>query len=395
VSEAPARSGWLPGIETLRAVAALTVVLHHCWSLSNQPHFTGYQIVEGFGSWGVGLFFLLSGYLLGEWFWRPRGTGHTRSFYVRRFARIAPAYYLNVAFLFLFFAQHALLFSPQGVKQVVANATFTQFLFPNTSSNLNVNGALWTLTIEMILYLAMPFMARAVARRPWGATVGMVGIGLGWLLMVALAGDRIMSVYFPADRLEDPAARLFVARQFPGQLPLFAVGLLVRWLIVNGRLPERWVRRERVSLGVIGLLLVPSIFWLFFVERSSDYHRWVWFTTWNFVLILLFVPVLIYTSSPVQRIGPVMGVSQWLGERSYGIYLWHFPIVLAVYGMGPLLYPPPSTYMLARVALIMVLAIVAGAISFAAVEDPARRYGQGIAGRLLGGPARATRAALK
>lgn len=387
MSEAPSRSsGWLPGIEALRAIAALSVVLHHCWSLSTQPRFGGYEIVEGFGSWGVGLFFLLSGYLLGEWFWRPAGPGHTRAFYLRRIFRIAPAYYVNVAVLYLFFAVHSQVFSSQGVKQIAANVTFTQYLFPTTSSNLNVNGALWTLTIEMILYLCMPVMALAVKWRPYLATVVMSGIGFAWILWVALAGDGIMGVYFGPERLSDPTARLFLARQFPGQLPLFAVGLLCRWLIVNERVPAAWVQRSRVRLGVVVLLLLPSVLWLFTVERSSDYRRWIWFTFWNFVLILLFVPVLLYASSSGPVVGRPMRISQWLGERSYGIYLWHFPIILTVYAIGPGLNPPPDTYMEARVVIVVALAVVAGALSFAAVEDPARRFGAAFTGPRAGSP---------
>ena len=46
-STAAASTPWMNGIEILRGVAALSVVLHHSWSLSAQPHFWGYEIVEG------------------------------------------------------------------------------------------------------------------------------------------------------------------------------------------------------------------------------------------------------------------------------------------------------------------------------------------------------------
>ena len=49
---------------------------------------------------------------------------------------------------------------------MLANVTFTQHLFPRTTSSLNVNGALWTLTIEMMLYLFLPVMALLVKRSP-------------------------------------------------------------------------------------------------------------------------------------------------------------------------------------------------------------------------------------
>ena len=116
---------------------------------------------------------------------------------MRRVFRIAPAYYANIAILFLFFAAHTRVFSAQGVKQVAANLTFTQYLFPGTASSLNVNGALWTLTIEMMLYLFMPLMAWAMYNpKPYAAFVGMVGIGLAYLTYVAFSGAWLRDLFF-------------------------------------------------------------------------------------------------------------------------------------------------------------------------------------------------------
>ena len=145
-------------------------------------------MVEGFGLWGVMLFFMLSGYLLADTFWRSE-PADLRVYFIRRFFRIAPAYYVCVGLLFLFFAGHRLVFSEQGAKQLLANATFTHYLFPGTSSSLNVNGALWTLTIEMLLYAFLPIMALLVRFNPWLGTGILIGIGLGWRAWVAWDGD--------------------------------------------------------------------------------------------------------------------------------------------------------------------------------------------------------------
>ena len=91
-----------------------------------------YWVVEGFGLWGVMLFFMLSGYLLADTFWRSE-PADLRVYAIRRFFRIAPAYYVSLALLFLFFAGHRLVFSEQGAKQLLANATFTHYLFPDYS----------------------------------------------------------------------------------------------------------------------------------------------------------------------------------------------------------------------------------------------------------------------
>lgn len=116
---------WLPGIEALRGVAALTVVAHHSWSLSTMPRFHGFWVIEGFGDWGVNLFFMLSGYLLADTFWRSK-PADLRVYGLRRFFRIAPAYYTNLVVLYLFFAGSQVIFSEQGKKQILASFTFTQ-----------------------------------------------------------------------------------------------------------------------------------------------------------------------------------------------------------------------------------------------------------------------------
>ncbi len=366
------------GIEVLRGIAALTVVFHHSWSLGTTPRFRGYWLVEGFGTWGVSLFFVLSGFLLADHFWGERQPGRLRSFYTRRVFRIAPAYYLNVALLFLFFAEHQLLFSSQGAKQVLANATFTQHLFPETASNLNVNGVLWTLTIEMILYLVMPLLSLATRITRGWAVVAMIGIGLGYRLFVARAGSGLQDFYF-AEGFPDHMARLFLARQFVGILPLFAVGIGLKWLVTQHdlRLPTRVVTALPRSI-LIFMLLVPSLLALVFIERATNYTHWVWFTGFEFLLGLLFVPALLACSSSVTQ--PVTAVDRpfvWLGVRSYGLYLWHFPIILAVYGRGPLIAPPDVSPAAVKIGIVLLLSLSAAALSWALVERPAQAIGRG------------------
>ena len=72
----------------------------------------------------------------------------------------------------------------RGLKQVAANATFTHWIFPNTASSLNVNGALWTLTIEMCLYLTLPIMAPAMRRRPFVTFTVLFLIGMGYRVWI-------------------------------------------------------------------------------------------------------------------------------------------------------------------------------------------------------------------
>jgi peptidoglycan/LPS O-acetylase OafA/YrhL len=366
----------VPGIEVLRAVAASVVVIHHTYTLSNGSAFHGGNTVEGFGGWGVDLFFLLSSFLLCEYFWRPREMRSIVVFYIRRFLRIAPAYYAVVVILFLFLANHATLFSGVGVGQLIASFTFTQWLTPGTASSLNVDGALWTLTVEMILYLFIPLMALAVWKKPLLTVLGLVAFASAYRVWIALSGEPLRSWLFGSGAPPEATVRIFLGRQFFGFLSLFAVGMGLRYLLVTKRLPQRWTRPlRRQSALVILSLLLPSALLLQAVNQASDYHNWFAFAFYDLGLGLMAVPALVYASRPVTgSLSLLMRAGLWVGKRSYGLYLWHFPVVLSVYGRGPLEGPPQTSHVLIRLVIIWVLALGLASASYSLIEKPAMEY---------------------
>jgi peptidoglycan/LPS O-acetylase OafA/YrhL len=390
---------WLPGIEALRGVAALTVVLHHSWSLSNQPGLPPkdrvpfYWVIEGFGLWGVMLFFMLSGYLLADTFWRTE-RADLKVYAIRRFFRIAPAYYVSLVLLFLFFAAHKQVFSQQGAKQLLINATFTQYLFPDYSSSLNVNGAWWTLTIELLLYAFLPLMALLVRFNPWIGTTVLIAIGLGWRAWVAFDGDWLRGHYFDAVRTDYGIQSLFIARQFFGAVAIFALGILARWLVVHGHL-DRVYRALPTRLGVSSflVLMLPSIALLYWVEKGTLYTNRLLFTVYDFGLMVMLLPALLLAARPQQfAASPLRSVTTWLGERSYSIYLWHFPIVLAIYERGPFKRLPPEDGYWWRLPMILVLTLVFATVSYQLVERPGMEWGRRLAKRVSAGrPARTSK----
>jgi peptidoglycan/LPS O-acetylase OafA/YrhL len=363
---------YLAGIEALRAVAASAVVFHHCYTLGDRPAIRGSTYLEGLGGWGVDIFFLLSAFLLCEYFWRPRSRWSLRAFYLRRFLRIGPAYYVCVAVLFLVLADHALLTGPDELRQVIANATFTHWLAPSTASSLNVDGALWTLSIEMLLYLSIPIMALLMGRRPHATFLLLCAAGLGYRLYVARSADPLSTWVF-GGIADDPNQRLYLGRQFLGYLPLFAVGMYTRWLIVNRRLPARLTGPAKTISALRALvLLVPSLLLLHFVYSASNYVHWFWFSVYDMACGVAAVSALVYLSRWVLgRLSLLMRGAVWLGRRSYGLYLWHFPVVLLVYQRGPQLHPPHLSHEPLRIALIWVVAVTLAALSYRLVEKPA------------------------
>ena len=375
---------WLPGLEVLRGVAAVTVVFHHLWSLGTMPRFFGSWIIEGFGSWGVDIFFVLSSYLLIGQFLEPASRPRLRSYFVRRVFRIVPAYYASIVILFLFLAPHAQLFSAGGVRQLLGNLTFAFWWFPTLSSSLNVNGVYWTLSLEMCLYLAIPLVGFFLRRRPLLVGGALIAAGLGWKLVCARYPGAIRGWFFDGPAPPEGIVRIFMSRQFPGVLAVFAVGFLTRWLVERHpevRGPFAWTNRHPIVAVVV--LLAPTIVWLRTIETGLDFQHWRWFVVWDFVLALLAVPAIIGLSSITltDRPGPMLRLGEWFGARSYGIYLWHFPIVLTVYGRGAEMLPPDTSSPHLKAALVLALAIGFGTASYHLIEVPAQEVGKRLATR--------------
>ena len=375
---------WLPGLEMLRGVAATSVVFHHLWSLGTTPRFAGSWIVEGFGSWGVDIFFVLSSYLLiGQFLTEPKDR-RVRPYFVRRAFRIIPAYYVSVIVLFLFFAQPAQVYSEQGLRQLIGNLTFTFWWDPAQSSSLNVNGVYWTLSLEIVLYLMIPAVGWLMRRRPLLTVGALAAMGIAWKLVCARSTGRIRGWFFDGVGPGEDIENIYMSRQFPGVLTLFAVGFGARWLVENKAWATSWTGAvRRWPTVAFFALLAPSVLWLDTIETGLNFRHWRWFAVWDAVVGLLAVPAIIALGSMAfdRRPSVVLRACEWLGIRSYGIYLWHFPIVLSVYGRTTAMNPPVVDHIQLRIALVFLLTFAFGAASYRLVELPAQLMGKRIATR--------------
>lgn len=363
----------MKGIELVRGLAALMVVVHHLWSLSSLPRFAGYWVIEGFGSYGVNVFFVLSAFLLSPACWRIKRVGDLRVFWVRRVARIMPAYLCNIVILFLFFIPVGVLFTSTSGRQLLSNLTFTHYLRPHTSSSLGVNGVLWTLSIEMMLYLLLPFIGIAFVRFPLLVAAVMTGIGVLWRAWIGISGDGIRRVYFGDMGVPESLQSLFIARQFVGYLPLFAMGMVLRWMYDRDTWGlRRW--RPAFNLWTAIVLLVPGGLFLRFVERSSQYNHWVWFSLFDLAVALLAVPAIFLAAGGSVPVSVCNRFGMWLGSRSYGIYLWHFPLILVAYERGTGMATPVLSNVWLRIAFVVILTALLAEVSFRSIEMPAQRW---------------------
>lgn len=371
----------MPGVEALRGVAATAVVVFHMWALTTFPRFPGSNFLIGLGVWAVDLFFLLSGFLLVQSFWEQPRTTTVGQYYVRRIFRIVPAYYVCLAVLLLFFAQRELLFSEVGRTQVIANLTFTQWLSPTTASSLNVSGVFWTLSIEAFLYALLPLFAWLIAKKPLLTGGLLFAAGMAYRIYVTVDGSALEDFLFKAiPSHPEGSGQLYLLRQFAGIVPLFVIGMLLRWWLHYRPGAKAATAAAGRSGGLLALLLIPSLLVLYPGQDAVDYRNEVLFVVFDVAICILLVPALVYAGRTVAgALSWPMRALVWLGKRSYGIYLWHFPVILIALDRGPFLRPAAMDNVWLRLGAAAAATIALGAISYRLIERPARKVGRKLA----------------
>jgi peptidoglycan/LPS O-acetylase OafA/YrhL len=359
------------GLDGLRALAVVAVLLYHADCKS----------VPG-GFLGVDVFFVLSGYLITSLLlreWHGSGGLNFRRFYAARARRLLP----GLGGLLVGTGAAALIFAPDAVAMV------RRQLIPSVAYYLNWSSIyghtsyfqqtgrpplllhLWSLAVEEQFYLIWPVVVLLVLRRHRGKrgrrmlrTVAFTGALLSAAWMAFLAARH----GFPVPN--DPSRAYYGTDTHASGLMLGSA-LACIWPL--GALP-RLVRYERNLLDVAGGAAVLWLLWIF--HSASEFSYWLYrggFLLYSAVAVVAVAVI----AHPECRLGRFMAVQpiRWIGERSYGIYLWHWPIFMmtrptfdiGVTGTGNLI-------------LRLTLTAIAAELSWRFLEQPIRH---GALGRLL------------
>jgi peptidoglycan/LPS O-acetylase OafA/YrhL len=353
---------YMPGLDGLRAIAVLAVLAFHL----------GYGWAPG-GLLGVGVFFTLSGYLITDLLLAQLGrSGGIRiiSFWLARARRLLPALFVMLAMVVAWVTLFGPAQPPSFREAVAAAAIYVSnwwLIFQHISyfarfapqSPLN---HLWSLAVEEQFYLIWPFLLLLGVRivgdtpHPSGIRPRLAGV----TLVLALASAIAMAVlYHPS---LDPS-RVYYGTDTRAFELLTGAALAMVW-------PSRRLRpRVRASaqltidgLGVAGLLVIALLIW-----RTNQYSSFIY--DGGFVLLsaatVLLIAALVH---PACKLGPILGWRplRWIGVRSYGIYLWHYPIIVLT---------TPATFHrtdLLRDALQVAATFTVAALSWRFVEEPVR-----------------------
>ena len=352
-------SAYMPGLDGLRALSVIAVVGYHL----------GVPYLQG-GFLGVGMFFTLSGYLITSILlrtWRKKGKVDLKDFWIRRARRLLPGVILllGVVLVATAIAQPdnwstrlsesvAALFYVSNWSTIASGVSyFERFGGPGPLDHL------WSLAIEEQFYVLWPVLFALVMKVFRGR--------LRWViaLTVALAAASFVAMYALAVPGFDNTRAYEGTDTRAGGILIGAV-LAMAW--TQGRHTSKSTVFSRTLMDVLGLGSLAVIVGLIL---TTDQYSLSLYRGGLLALSLATATLVSVVVHPTSLVAKAIGAAplRWIGERSYGIYLWHLPLVAFI----------PKSFMADQAALrglvLIGLTLLIAELSWSLIEDPIRVHG--------------------
>lgn len=353
----PGAGRYMPGLDGLRALAVLAVIFYHLHT----------QWAPG-GLLGVTMFFVLSGYLITDILlaqWDRTGRFDMKDFWVRRAKRLLPAMLAVVLATVLW----SILVDRSRLPAMLGDVPAALLYYSNwwlifhevsyfeSFGPLSPLGHLWSLAVEEQFYIFWPVLlgiGLILAQKNRGKlALVLAGLSLASALAMGIMyqpGQDPSRVYYGTD------TRLFSL--------LIGAALAVVW--PSRKLKTNISRSATKTLDVTATICLIVIAVLIF--KSNDYGTFLY--RGGMVLLSLATTILVAAlAHPACRLGRVLGAKplRWIGARSYGLYLWHYPVIVLT---TPLVNTGGPN--MTRILLQLLVSFVLAELSYRYVEQPVR-----------------------
>ncbi|PGT20484.1 acyltransferase family protein [Bacillus cereus] len=350
-------SRYMVGLDSLRGLAILGVILYHI----------NFNWMPG-GFLGVTVFFVLSGYLITDILvmeWKRNKRINLKKFWLSRARRLLPAMFvmlvITLAWITIFHS--SLLEKMRGDSLAalfyVSNwwyiyhklSYFDSFGQPSPLNHF------WSLAVEEQFYVVWPFVISLGFYYIKKQSRMILFICLG-----AIASALAMAILYEPG--SDPS-RIYYGTDTRAFSLLIGAALALIW--PSSRLANNIIPQARLILDVIGgvaLSIILIMFW-----KTNQYEPFLY--RGGMVLLSIATALLVANlAHPASRIALFLRFRplRWMGVRSYGIYLWHYPIITLTTPKGN-----AGEFSITRAILQFLLIIVIAQISWKFIENPIRK----------------------
>ena len=378
---------YLPGLDGLRAIAVVAVMIYHA----------NHGWLEG-GFLGVEVFFVISGYLItllliGEH--ERTGTVDLKQFWFRRFRRLLPALFVMMALVAVYITvafpetREATRGDFLGGASYLSNwyQIFVGQSYTASEAFVPLRH-LWSLAVEEQFYVVWPLVMLAILRRSRGRlpAVGLklIGVSLFITLVVAVlyvpgvvgscATEYRAGTWNIFGRCISANDTLYLSSFSRAGGLMLGSGFAMLWrpmAIMRSPLRDKGKRLD--VLAVVALLVLLVFFATMYLEKGREYNPWL-FRGGMFLTGVLTLVLIAAASHQGAATGRLLGnrLFVWVGTRSYGLYLYHWPVYQIIRKQANI------ELSIAELVLAMLITVPITEASYRFIESPIRKNGFGV-----------------
>jgi len=346
-------------IDALRGLAILAVVIVNTsrYGFNEYPAF--FESFINQGERGVQLFFVVSAFtlFLSYQYRLKQGGQIVKNFFIRRYFRIAPLYYIGILYYLwqdgfgprFWLGDEAFVSS----MNVLSNFLFVHGVYPSWITSIVPGG--WSITVEMMFYMLIPFLVSRVKN---------LNHAIHFTLVTLVSAQLLKALAFEFPLIENfPLWKSYLNLYLPAQLPVFGCGFIAFFMVIKEE-----TKISKFNMGALSIFLFADLIWNKTIPPNISF---------GFAFLLLLVILSKYTFKVIVN-API----RFLGTISYSLYLVHFAILywLNHFGMVDLISTDSPllailNYAL-RLMLVFIIAVPISYITYRLIEQPMQKVGK-------------------